>query len=462
MFTITFYGATKNVTGSRHFLNFNGRNFLIDCGIYQEREFLSRNWQDFPVKPSSIDAVFLTHAHLDHCGFLPCIVRDGFKGKIFATRPTIEIAKIALIDAAKLYEEDAEKKRRRHQLTGKTPAHPEVPLFTTEDAYDVFDLFQEIPCNEKLDISDGLMLICHNAGHILGSVIFEFIDKKTGKNLVFTGDLGRPARPLLPEPERLEKIDYLVVESTYGDRIHEPDYLSYEKIAQVISWTAKNGGNIVVPSFAIERTQEFLYCLKKLLQQNKIPHLMIFIDSPMAIKVTEVFKRYPEFLRQSLIALDENPFEMDLLHPTETVEQSKSINHVKGSVIIIAGSGMCTGGRIKHHLASNIGRKESTIMFIGYQAQGTLGREIISGKTEVRILGEMKKVMANIVQVNGFSSHADQSEILWWLSSLKKPPINTFLVHGENNAIETLKKTLFERKSIDATIAQYQMTVRLE
>ncbi|MCM8815529.1 MAG: MBL fold metallo-hydrolase, partial [Candidatus Omnitrophica bacterium] len=324
------------------------------------------------------------------------------------------------------------------------------------------DLFQEIPCNEKLDISDGLMLICHNAGHILGSVIFEFIDKKTGKNLVFTGDLGRPARPLLPEPERLEKIDYLVVESTYGDRIHEPDYLSYEKIAQVISWTAKNGGNIVVPSFAIERTQEFLYCLKKLLQQDKIPHLMIFIDSPMAIKVTEVFKRYPEFLRQSLIVIGENPFEMDLLHPTETVEQSKSINHVKGSVIIIAGSGMCTGGRIKHHLASNIGRKESTIMFIGYQAQGTLGREIISGKTEVRILGELRKVMANIVQVNGFSSHADQSEILWWLSSLKKPPINTFLVHGETNAIETLKKTLFERKSIDATIAQYQITVRLE
>ncbi|MCM8759093.1 MAG: MBL fold metallo-hydrolase [Candidatus Omnitrophica bacterium] len=462
MFSITFYGATKNVTGSRHLLNFEGKNFLIDCGIYQEREYLSRNWEKFPVEPARIDAIFITHAHLDHCGFLPCLVRDGFNGPIYATAPTIEIAKIALLDAAKLYEEDAEKKIRRHQLKGKKPEHPVVPLYTVDEAYNVFDHFQTIPSNDSIEISRDLVLKCHNAGHILGSAIFEFLDKKTEKNIVFTGDLGRPNRPLLPEPKRLEKIDYLVIESTYGDRIHEQDYLCYETVAQTISQTAKNGGNIVVPSFAIERTQEFLYCLKKLLQQDRIPHLLTFIDSPMAIKVTEVFKKYPEFLRESVRTIEENPFEMSLVHPTETVEQSKSINHVKGSVIIIAGSGMCTGGRIKHHLITNISRPESTIMFIGYQAQGTLGREIVSGKKQVRILGEQRQVKANVVQINGFSSHADQNEILWWLSSLEKPPENTFLIHGEDNAIETLKKILFEQKSIEAIIPEYQMTVRSE
>ncbi|HXK44870.1 MAG TPA: MBL fold metallo-hydrolase, partial [bacterium] len=311
----------------------------------------------------------------------------------------------------------------------------------------------------------GYTLICHNAGHILGSAIFEFIEKKTGKNLVFTGDLGRPNRPLLPEPERLEKIDYLVMESTYGDRVHESDEIAYETVARTITETAEKSGNIVVPSFAIERTQELLYCLKKLLAENRIPHLITFIDSPMAIKVTEVFKRYPEFLRKTIndmVNNDDSPFEMELLHPTETVDQSKSINHVRGSVIIIAGSGMCTGGRIKHHLVTNISRPESAIMFVGYQATGTLGREIISGKKQVRILGEYRQIRANIVQVNGFSSHADQNEILWWLERLEKPPINTFLVHGEEPSMMTLKDVLMERKSIKANIAEYQTSVRLE
>ncbi|HOL36164.1 MAG TPA: MBL fold metallo-hydrolase, partial [bacterium] len=361
--------------------------------------------------------------------------------------------------------EDAEKKRMRHLLSGRKVDHPVVPLYTQDDAYNVFELFREIPCNQEFEVADGYSLTCHNAGHILGSAIFEFQNKTTGKNLVFTGDLGRPNRPLLPEPERLSKIDYLVMESTYGDRVHESDEITYKTVASTITETAEKSGNIVVPSFAIERTQELLYCLKKLLSEDRIPHLMTFIDSPMAIKVTEVFKRYPEFLRESLkkMAKENNsPFEMELLQPTETVEQSKSINHVKGSVIIIAGSGMCTGGRIKHHLVTNISRPESTIMFVGYQATGTLGREIISGKKQVRILGEYRQVNANIVQVNGFSSHADQNEILWWLEFLERPPINTFLVHGEQPAIMKLKDVLMERKSINANIAEYQTTVGLE
>lgn len=465
MFSITFFGACRNVTGSRHLLKYNGKNFLIDCGIYQERKLLSRNWEAFPVEPSSINAVFLTHAHLDHCGFIPCLIRDGFKGKIYATAPTIEIAKIALLDAAKLYQEDVEKKRQRHKQTGSVPLHPIVPLFTVEQAYNVFEQFEEIPCADVFQVEKGLTLTCHNSGHILGSSIFEFRDTFSGKNLVFTGDLGRPNRPVLPEPKRLSKIDYLVIESTYGDRIHQPDFLTYDTIAEVITDTSNKGGNIVVPSFAIERTQEFLYCLKKLLLQDRIPHLWIFLDSPMAIKVTEVFKRYTDFLKNSLqiqVKKTDSPFDMSHLRPAESVEESKSINHVKGSVIIIAGSGMCTGGRIKHHLISNISRPESTIMFIGYQANGTLGREIVSGKKRVRILGEYRDVMANIVQVGGFSSHADQNEILWWLSELEKPPVNTFLVHGEDNALESLKQVLYEKKSIRADIADYGTTVNLQ
>ena len=465
MFSITFLGASRNVTGSRHLLRFNEKNFLIDCGIYQEREFLSRNWEPFPVDPSSIEAIFLTHAHLDHCGFLPCLVRDGFRGKIYATAPTIEIAKIVLLDAAKLYEEDAEKKKQRHERAGTTPKHPIVPLFTTDNAYDVFDRFEEVQYNNSFQIEKGITLTYHNSGHILGSSILEFRDITSEKNLVFSGDLGRPNRYILPEPERLSKIDYLVIESTYGNKIHESDLLTYETMAETITDTANKGGNIVVPSFAIERAQELLYCLKSLLLKNRIPHLWIFLDSPMAIRVTEVFKKYTEFLRPSLqeqIEKFDSPFEMSHLYPTKSVEESKSINHVKGSVIIIAGSGMCTGGRIKHHLVSNIGRPESTILFVGYQAHGTLGREIISGKKQVRIFGEYREVKANIVQVNGFSSHADQNEILWWLSSFENPPINTFLVHGEDTVLETLKQVLYEKKSIRADIADYGITVRLQ
>ncbi len=465
MFSITFYGAARNVTGSRHLLRYGGKKFLIDCGIYQERELVSRNWEPFPVEPATIDAIFLTHAHLDHSGFLPCLVRDGFKGKIYATAPTIEITKIALLDAAKLYEEDAEKKRQRHKRAGTVPSHPVVPLFTTDQAYDVFDRFEEIPYNDPFQVVKGLTLTCHNSGHILGSAIIEFKDTISGKNLVFTGDLGRPGRPVLPEPERLSKIDYLVIESTYGDRVHKPDALTYETVAEAIVNTANKSGNIVVPSFAIERTQEFLYCLKKLLSQDRIPHLWIFLDSPMAIRVTEVFKKYKSFLRPSLqaqVEKSDSPFEMSHLRPTESIEESKSINHVRGSVIIIAGSGMCTGGRIKHHLVTNISRSESTIMFIGYQANGTLGREIVSGKKRVRILGEYRDVMANIIQVNGFSSHPDQNEILWWVSGLEKPPAGTFLVHGEDTALENLKQVLYEKKSIKADIADYGITVELQ
>ncbi len=461
MFSIRFLGASRNVTGSKHLLTYNEKNFLIDCGIYQERQLLSRNWEKFPVEPSTIKAIFLTHAHLDHCGFLPCLVRDGFKGKIYATAPTIEITKIVLLDAAKIYQEDSEKKIQRHQRTGIVPEHPVVPLFTIDQAYDVFDRFEEIPYDDSFQIEKGLNLICHNAGHILGSTILEFRDIISGQNLVFTGDLGRPNRHVLPEPERFSHIDHLVMESTYGNRIHEADSLAYETIAETITETANKGGNIVVPSFAIERTQEFLYCLKHLLAHDRIPHLWIFLDSPMAIRITEVFKQYIDFLSPSLQTQYDNPFEMSHLRPTESVEESKSINHVKGSVIIIAGSGMCTGGRIKHHLITNISRPESTIMFIGYQANGTLGKEIISGKKQVRILGEYREVKANVIQINGFSSHADQNEILWWLSPVENTPSNTFLVHGEDGALETLKQILYEKKSIKADIADYGMGVTL-
>jgi metallo-beta-lactamase family protein len=457
MISLRFLGASRNVTGSRHLLSHGEEKVLVDCGIYQEHNLLYRNWDPFPVRPAEISSVFLTHAHLDHSGFLPCLVKQGFRGKIFATKPTIEVTKIALLDAAHIYEEDIEKKRIRHAQENRIVGHPDIPLYTVDDAYRVFDMFEEVPYSEPVTLNKHFSVTYHNAGHIIGSAMIEFKDVASGENIVFSGDLGRPNKPLLADPERFEKIDWLVLESTYGDRNHPGDEEIETVFSQVINDTKQNGGNIVIPSFAIERTQEVLYCLRKLLDKNQIPHLLVFLDSPMAIRVTEIFRQYPSFLREGMAELLKNssPFDFPLLKITRTPDESKGINHLRGTVIIIAGSGMCNGGRIKHHLTKNIERGESTILFVGYQANGTLGREIVDGAREVRILGRMYHVNAHIEQIQGFSSHADQSEIINWLSSLSKTPERIFLVHGEDNALNVLSEKIRETFKFPVEIGEY-------
>jgi metallo-beta-lactamase family protein len=449
---IKFLGACKNVTGSKFFLQIDNINLLVDCGLFQERELKNKNWEPFPVPPEKINYILLTHAHLDHSGYLPRIVKEGFSGKILCTQPTAEITKIALVDSAKLMVEDAEKKRKRHEKEKRKGPYPEIPLYEINDVEKVFPLFESISYNEEIKISEKVKVIFYDAGHILGSSFIKiFAD---GKEILFTGDIGRFGNPILKDPTIIESSDVLIMESTYGDRIHEERKIAEEKLQNIINETNKKGGNIVIPTFAIERAQEILYYLKKLLMENKIPHLLTFLDSPMAIEITEVFEKYYSYLdgdAEKLLNEKISPFDFPLLHFTKSVEESKMINNIKGSSIIMAGSGMCTGGRIKHHLISNIEREESSIIFVGYQAKGTLGREIIE-KDEVRILGNFYKVKAYVEKIDGFSAHADRNELLRWLYYFKKSPEKIFLVHGEEEVINEFSEIVKKRFSLSEII----------
>jgi len=457
---IRFLGAAENVTGSRFLVESDKSRILIDCGLYQEREFRSRNWEDFPVKPSEIDNVILTHAHLDHCGYLPKLVREGFKGKIFCTPPTAGIVQISLMDSAKIQEEDAEFKKRRHKRAGRKGAHPEIPLYTTKDARKVFSRFEEVPYQQEIQISPGIKATLYDAGHILGSAMVELKIKENGKEktLIFSGDIGRWDRPILRNPSIFEKADFVSMESTYGNRLHEEKEPSLKKLQRIIVETKEAGGNIVIPTFAIERAQELLYDINKLLLENKIPHLLVFVNSPMAINVTEVFKEYPDYFDKEARALlkeDNSLFNFPLLKLTKSVAESKAINYIKGTSIIMAGSGMCTGGRIKHHLVRNITRPESTILFVGYQAQGTLGREILERPKNVRILGQTYPVRARIEKINGISAHADKDELLRWVSGFQKQPEKIFIVHGEKEVAAEFASTLRNKLKSEVIVPKY-------
>lgn len=458
---IKFLGATKNVTGSRFLLNIFNKKILVDCGLYQEREFLKRNWEEFPINPKSIDAVVLTHAHLDHCGYLPKLVKDGFKGKIFSTRPTVEIAKIALLDSGKIQEEDARKKRKRHKEEGRKGPYPEIPLYTAEDAEKVFPLLVGYPYKFDFNIAKGIDVCFHDAGHILGSAMVEFkisINRNKIKRMIFSGDIGRWNKPILNDPTLFKEADVVFMESTYGNRVHNSEKAEVEKLLSIINNTIKKGGNIIIPTFAIERAQELLFYLSKFIRKGLMPKIPIFMDSPMAINVTEVFKEYPEYFDEhtrSLIMKKDLPFDFPLLELTRSVEDSKNIKHIKKPVIIMAGSGMCTGGRIKNHLVSNITNSKSTIIFVGYQAKGTLGREILQKPRKVRILGKRYSVRACIESINGFSAHADKNDLLKWIQGFKKQPQKIFIVHGEEEASEELASTLKEKTKSEIIIPDY-------
>ncbi|NOZ63468.1 MAG: MBL fold metallo-hydrolase [Caldiserica bacterium] len=463
---IKFLGASQNVTGSRFLLENENHRVLIDCGLFQERALRFRNWEDFPVPPSSIDAVILTHAHLDHCGYLPKLVREGFRGNIFCTPPTREIAKIVLLDSAKLQEEDAAFKKKRHEKEGRKGPYPELPLYTIEDARNVFPHFATFPYGREFEITPEIKATFHDAGHILGSAIIEIKAKgrKQEKTIIFSGDIGRWDKPVLRNPTTFSEADYVIMESTYGNRRHEEEEVSREKLQEIIIETRQKGGNIVVPAFAIERTQELLYYLSELLREDKIPHLLVFLDSPMAIDVTEVFRKHAEYLNQDTKAFlnrKDSPFNFSLLKLTRSTEESKAINHIKGTSIIIAGSGMCTGGRIKHHLRNNITRPESTILFVGYQAKGTLGREILEKKEKVRIHGEIYPVQARIEKINGFSAHADRDELLKWAASFNNIRGKIFVVHGEEEASQDFARLMKEKLKSDSIVPEYLQEVLL-
>jgi metallo-beta-lactamase family protein len=463
---LRFLGAAQNVTGSRHLLEANGVRILIDCGLYQERHFRERNWDPFPIPPDSIDAVLLTHAHLDHCGLLPKLVKEGFKGRIYCNPATAEIAQIILLDSAKIQEEDAEHKRKRHAKQGRKGPYPDVPLYTTEDAQACFPLFSPVEYRQAIPLGDGVEAAFYDAGHVLGSSIIRAKVRWNGQEriILFSGDIGRPNRPILCDPTVFDAADYVLVESTYGDRLHDEAMDVKKMIGDVINSTKKAGGNIIVPSFALERSQEILYYINELLLEKSIPSMKIFLDSPMASKITEVFQRHSDLFGEQMARFIKNfgsPFNLPQLEMAGDADQSKAINNIKGTVMVIAGSGMCTGGRIKYHLANNISRPQSSIMFVGYQAVGTLGRQIIGGAKKVRILGQQYQVKANIVQVHGFSAHADRYELLTWLKGLQTPPRKVFVVHGEPKSASGFADYLRQQTGWDVSVPAYQDEVVL-
>jgi len=464
---LCFLGAAQNVTGSRHLIEADGIRILVDCGLYQERHFAERNWDPFPVEPETIDAVLLTHAHLDHCGLLPKLVKEGFSGRIYCTAATAEITKIILLDAAKIQEEDVERKRRRHEKQGRVSPHPYKPLYTIADAENCFPHFSPVRYRQVQSIGDGVEMTMCDAGHVLGSAIIRVKVRRRGgeRTIVFSGDIGRPNRPIVQDPTIFETADYVLIESTYGDRVHHDVDHVKQDIADVINSTKEAGGNIIIPSFALERSQEVLYYINELELAGAIPKLKIFLDSPMASKITEVFRHHPELFDSEMtehVQNHESPFSLPNLHMAGTAEQSKAINNEKSTVMVIAGSGMCTGGRIKYHLVQNISRPESTIMFVGYQAVGTLGRRIVDGDSPVRILGEEYDVKARIARIHGFSAHADKNELLAWLKGLKTPPRKVFVVHGEQKSAKSFGAYVREQTGWDVAVPAYQDEVVLD
>jgi len=465
---LTFLGAAKNVTGSRYLLDTGSKRILVDCGLFQEREFSSRNWEPFPVPPGSIDAVLLTHAHLDHCGLVPKLVREGFRGSIYCTHATAEIAKIMLLDAGKLQEEDAEFKKKRHQREGRRGRYPEIPLYTVEDAKASFPFFsRRVNYEESVAIVDGLEASFHDAGHVLGSSMIKVTARQDGeqRTILFSGDIGRWDIPILRNPRLFREADYVIMESTYGDRLHGDAEDVAGNLAQIINSTCEAGGNVVIPSFALERAQEVLYHVNQLLVSKRIPHLLVFLDSPMAVNITEVFEAHPELYDREMTGLverDKSPFDFPGLKMVSRTEDSKAINRIAGTVIIIAGSGMCTGGRIKHHLVANISRAGSTILFVGYQAMRTLGRQIVDGAREVRILGQFRPVNARIAQLTGFSGHADRDELIKWLSAFEKAPKQLFLTHGEPEVIDHFSNYVRDKMRWQASIPAYGEEVLLD
>lgn len=461
---LTFLGAAQNVTGSRYLVQTNGTTILVDCGLYQERQLLDRNWDGFPVPVESIDAVLLTHAHLDHCGLLPRLVKRGFKGKIFATEATTQIAQIVLLDAGHLQEEDAAYKIKRHKKQGHTPPRPVEALYTVEDAEACEELFSPVPYDKETEIAKGITATFHDAGHILGAAMVKLRVRTNGdkRSIVFSGDVGRWDRPILRDPTCFDHADYIVTESTYGDRVHDTVADIKDRLAETINKTKEAKGNIVIPSFSIERAQDILYYLNELLLEDRIPPITTFLDSPMAIAVTKVFQQHPEmFDKQMNHHVDNNhsPFDLPGLMMTRTTNQSKSINTISGTAIIIAGSGMCTGGRVKHHLVNNISRPECTILFPGYQAHGTLGRLILDGAKEVRILGQVRKVKAQIVRIHGFSGHADRNELCRWLGSVQTAPKKVFVTHGETDVAKSFADYVHEHLGWETAVPAYQDSV---
>ena len=440
-FNLSFHGGVDGVTGSCHLLQAASITLLIDCGFFQGGYNIEeKNRDDFGFDPADIDFLLLTHGHLDHCGRIPLLVKRGFQGKIICTPATYDIARIIMLDTAGIQEEDAAQWKRINRRRGlKSPE----PLYTTLDALDALRFFGEFTeYGKTVKLNRDVSVTFRDAGHILGASFLE-IDVN-GRRVVFSGDLGNRNKPIIRDPEFPDKADVCIVEGTYSDRTHKDIDTSVKELHEAIVDTCKRGGNALIPAFAIERTQDMLYYLSQMYYHGNLPSCRVFLDSPMAISVNDIMRKHPECYDEEtakLLAKNHDPFSFPGLHLTKTPDQSRKINAIESNAIIIAGSGMCTGGRIKHHLKHNIWREEASIIFIGYQAEGTLGRKIVDGEKEVKIFGETYRVCAKVYTIGGFSAHADKTILLDWLKHTETPD-HLFLVHGEENALSSFKKEI--------------------
>lgn len=441
MQTIGFYGAAETVTGSRHLVTVNHKKVLVDCGLFQGgRELRQRNWEPFPIDPREIDAVVITHAHLDHIGWLPRLVAEGYEGPIYATSATIALSRISLPDSARLQEEDA----RQANKHGSRHA-PALPLYTEQDVYPCLKLFRPVGYDKRQELPGGASFKFVPAGHILGSAMAE-IALPSGDLLLMSGDLGRFGTPIIRDPETVDFADYLVIESTYGDRLHSHED-PMVKLEEIMKDAWRDGSVVLVPSFAIGRTQELLFYLRKLQDENRMPRIPVFVDSPMAVSVTELYRTCKEEMDEDmLLSLQHGHSELEPEGVTyiRDATESKALNSRSGPMMIIAGSGMANGGRILHHLIHHLPDPRTIVLFTGYQAEGTLGRRLLEGQKAVRIMKSELQVAARIERVSALSAHADQGEILHWLGGFHTPPKTTFIVHGEPPAQEALQAKIEE------------------
>lgn len=459
--TLQFLGGAGTVTGSKFLLTAGKDQFLLDCGLFQGlKEYRLRNWASLPIRAKDLTAVILTHAHIDHSGYLPKLVQQGFQGPVYATSGSCDLLQVLLPDAAHLQEEEARYANRR----GYSKHKPALPLYTVEDAFRTLGMLRRTGYSKEVDLAEGFSLRFFRTGHILGAAAVRISLEVGGaiRRLVDSGDLGRYGRPILKDPESLGQADWLLVESTYGDRFHaeKPE----EELAKVIQEVADEKGCLIIPSFAVGRTQELIYFIRQLEDQGKIPSLPVYIDSPMAINATDIYCAH----------LEEHDLDMKLLmnrklcplcckrfHLARSPQESKAINNLSGPLIIVSASGMATGGRVLHHLKLRLPDPKTTVLFVGFQAEGTRGRALQEGKREIKILGEMVPVRAKIKTIDGFSAHADQRDILRWLDGFTKAPQKTFVVHGEPAASSALADLIRKKLKWETEIPQNSQKVLL-
>ncbi|QQS59048.1 MBL fold metallo-hydrolase [Candidatus Peregrinibacteria bacterium] len=451
---IHFHGAAGGVTGSKHIVEVRGKKILLDCGMYQGQRTKSMELnKTLPFNPQDIDAVLLSHAHIDHSGLLPLLVKNGYMGNIWCTPATADILTPMLLDAAHIQEADAQYFLRKKHLR-ETAIFPIEPLYTTEDAQTTLTLVRKQPRGERLEIFPEVFVTFLNAGHVLGSA--QIVIEGDGKIIAFTGDYGRKGRKIIRDPDVIPKADVIISESTYGGRFHEPVSETLDKLATIINDTAARGGKIIIPSFALERTQEILYDLHILFHESRIPEIPVFVDSPLATKFTEIFEKneslFDEETREYFTSNGMNPFTFSSLHHTNTTDESKALNSRPGPFIVISASGMCEAGRIRHHLKNSISDPKNTILIVGYMAQHTLGRKLVEKFREVKIFDQIYPVRAEIRVLNGLSGHGDQEDLLRninGISGLQK----VFLVHGDPDQSNAFKEKLQEtRPDLTVTI----------